>query len=65
MAWNVRGAFNKTSRVHMKNLVNNFKPSVLILMEIHGSYGTMQVFWEKLGFNSIGMMDGVGHRGGI
>ena len=60
MAWNVRGAFNKSSHVHMKNLVRGYNLTFLVIMKTHGVFESMRVFWGRLGFSPVSMVEVVG-----
>ena len=53
------------SRVHCKELVRKFQPTFFILVETHIGFETMKEFWERLGYYLVGIVDAVGHKGGI
>ena len=57
VAWNVRGAAGKASRCHLKSLVSKFKPSMLILMETHVNFSKLMMFWKRLGYDSVGIVE--------
>ena len=65
IAWNVRGAAGRSARCHLKNLIPRFKPSVMIVTETHAPFSKLKLFWRRLGFDPIGIVEAQGHRGGI
>ena len=65
MAWNVRGTTNQVAHCHFKSLVRKYHPSLLILLKTHAIFEKAKLFWRKLGYNAIGMVEAQGHSGGI
>ena len=65
IAWNVCGAFNKSSQVHLKNLIRSQCPSMMIILETHGSFNHVRIFWTRLGLFPMSVVDAQGHKGGI
>ncbi|XP_028109540.1 uncharacterized protein LOC114308198 [Camellia sinensis] len=65
LIWNCRGAGNKIFRRTLKELVQNYKPLILALMETKAELSAMGQFFNKLGFTASSHVDPVGRSGGI
>lgn len=61
IAWNCRGALKPSFQNHVRELVNNHNPAVLIIMEtrITGDRA------DKLPFDGVIHMDTIGSTGGL
>ena len=49
----------------MKELVRKFSPTLFIILETHIPFSSVSNFWDKLGFEAVGIMEANGHSGGI
>ena len=65
MCWNIRGAMNKDSCRHVRELICHFKPTFFIIMETHSLFSQSKKFWNDLGFFKVGISEVTGHGGGI
>ena len=65
IVWNIRGASNKLARVHCKELVRKFRPVFFIVVETHSPFQHLKLFWERLGYHFVGIVEAEGHKGGI
>ena len=63
IVWNIRGASNKLARVNCKELVRKFKPVIFIVVEIHCPFQHLKLFWERLGYHPIGIVEASRHKG--
>ena len=57
ISWNVSG--------HIKELVRRFSPSFFFLMETHVAFDRVKLFWTKLGYEAVKIIEAQGHSGGI
>lgn len=65
LSWNIMGVVNKIGRRHSRELVHNYKPGLVILMETHCSFYKAMRFWKWLGFEAYGIAEANGHAGGL
>lgn len=65
LSWNIRGAANKKSKIHLKNLIRKFKPTDIFLMETHVSFDKTESFWRSVGFKAVSVVEAHGQAGGL
>lgn len=65
LAWNIRGAASARGHRKVKDLLRSFSPSLFLLMETHCQFARSEGFWRSQGFEPCGVVEAVGHRGGI
>ncbi|MCH86112.1 RNA-directed DNA polymerase (Reverse transcriptase), partial [Trifolium medium] len=66
LSWKVRGALScRSSRRHVRDLVNSHHPSVFCLFETHGLFSKVERLWASLGYSAIFIQEARGHSGGI
>lgn len=65
MAWNIIGALNKFSKCHIKNLVAHYRPALMVVLETHVVFEKVKMFWKRLGYSPVGIVEAQGHMGGI
>jgi hypothetical protein len=65
LSWNVRGANNPKTKRYLKELINRYHPTLLIIMETHSPFVNMQRFWDHQGYSSVAVVDAQGHSGGL
>lgn len=65
LSWNIRGAMNLTGKRHARELVRKYKPSIVILVETHCSFGSVDRFWQRLGYEGAAISEAQGHSAGI
>lgn len=58
------GALNKTAQRHLKELIQKYHPSFLIVMETHGFYSRTTKFWNKVGYSKVEIVEARGQAGG-
>lgn len=65
LSWNVRGAYNKDAKRHIRDMIRRLHPSIFIIMETHIQYAWVQSFWESQGYKPIAIIEAIGHSGGL
>ncbi|KAI8017739.1 hypothetical protein LOK49_LG04G00158 [Camellia lanceoleosa] len=65
LVWNCRGAGNSAFKHNMRELINNHKPEILILMETKVPFSSMGNFFNNMGFTAATIVDPTGRAGGI
>lgn len=65
LSWNFRGVGVPSTVQSLKELCNNFKPSLLFLMETKSCNSRLTLLGKKLGFPSMWSVDVVGKSGGL
>lgn len=65
LCWNIRGAINVVGRRHTRELINKFRPSMVILVENHCAFSRAMKFWKKLGYDVGCCYEANGQSGGI
>lgn len=61
LSWNVRGAYNKDAKRHIRDMIRRLHPSIFIIMETHIQYAWVQSFWESQGYKPIAIIEAIGH----
>src|ERR1044072_792984 len=65
LSWNIRGAVNSTGKRVIKDMIRQWKPDVIILLETHCLFSRVAQFWRGQGFHLKFCQEVVGHSGGI
>lgn len=65
LSWNIRGAINLAGKRHVRELVRKHKLSIVILVETHCSFGSIERFWQGLGYEGTVISEAQGQSGGI
>lgn len=65
ISWNIRGAFSKTARRHVRDIVHLHHPSLFLVYETHGVFANVENLWLSLGYKLIFCQEARGHAGGI
>ena len=65
LLWNIRGAVNRRGKRRIKEIVRNQKPSLIILVETHTVFSSVDRFWNNLGYSLMACEEASGHAGGI
>ena len=65
LAWNIRGAVGVRGKRRVRELIRLHNPSIVILLETHTQYSTVENFWDGLGFRPIAIEEARGFSGGI
>ena len=65
ISWNVRGRQIRCLGCTVRSWYENFNQLFFILVETHIGFETMKEFWGRLGYYPVGIVDAVGHKGGI
>ncbi|XP_058733621.1 uncharacterized protein LOC131605261 [Vicia villosa] len=65
MFWNCRGAASKAFYRYCKQYIDNYKPSVFIVVETRCNPGKLKDPFKKLGFDAMEASDNIGFAGGI
>lgn len=65
LSWNIRGAVNLTGKRHSRELTRKYRPSMVIMMEIHCTFSRASNFWQGLGYEACGLYQNSGHAGGL
>lgn len=65
LSWNIRGAANAGVKRHFRGLLAWFRPILVFIMETHTQFGTVQKYWEGLGYKPVHIVEARGHAGGI
>lgn len=65
LSWNVRGASNKTAKMHIREVVRKYNPSFLLIIETHCQFNKMNQFWNNLGFIPVHIIEARGQAGGL
>ena len=63
--WNIRGAVNGRGKRRKKEIVRNLKPSLIILVETHSVFSTVERFWANLGYSLVACEEASGHASGL
>ena len=65
LSWNIRGAHNRNSRRHMKDLIRKHNPTFLAINETHVPFAKLFYFFTNNGFKPIQIVEAQGHYRGI
>lgn len=65
LSWNVRGASNDKAKRHIKELIKKHKPTMFFVLETHVLFEKVQLFWQKVGYYPMHVIEAQGHSGGI
>ena len=65
LVWNIRGAVGAKGKRYIRELVRLYNPSIVVLLETHSQFSTVEKFWDGLGFRSIAIEEARGFSGGI
>ncbi|XP_074287668.1 uncharacterized protein LOC141612819 [Silene latifolia] len=65
MVWNIQGTGSRNKISALKEVVKNFKPSVIALLETHKDGDHAEKIGKILGYNGHCRVDAVGFSGGI
>lgn len=65
LSWNIRGANNNNARRQMKEVIRNFHPSFLVILETHVQYASLSTFWMNNSYTPVHIVEANGHSGGI
>lgn len=65
LSWNIRGASSDKAKRHIKNLINKHRPSIIFIMETHILFEKVRVFWQRVGYFPIHIVEAQGHSGGL
>src|ERR1044072_402417 len=65
VTWNIRGAVNPTAKRVVKDLLRQWKPDVIVLVETHCVFSRVQQFWKGQGYKAMFISEAIGHCGGI
>lgn len=65
ISWNIKGAFGRLKKWHVREVVRQHQPSLFFAYETHGPFARVDQFWSSLGFSLIFSQEARGHSGGI
>lgn len=65
LSWSIRGAINLVGKHHIRELVRKYRPSIVILVETHCPFGSVERFWNTLGYEGSVISEAQGQSGGI
>lgn len=65
IAWNIRGGVGVRGRRRVKDLIQNFHPSLFAICETHCKFERVANFWQQQGYELIHEVEAMGHRGGL
>lgn len=65
LSWNIRGASNPRAQRHLKEMLGRMHPSIIILMETHTVFDNTKIFWERVGYAPVAIVEAQGHSGGL
>lgn len=65
LSWNIRGAASDGTKRHPSEYVKQFNPSMVLLLETHVQFAKVPLFWERLGYSVMHVVEARGHSGGI
>lgn len=46
-------------------MIRRYRPTILIIMETHTTFISTKVFWDRVGYSPIHIVEAQGHSGGI
>jgi exonuclease III len=61
LSWNVRGANNPKTKRYLKELMNKYHPTFLVIMETHSAFENMKFFFEYHGYRKVAIVEAQGH----
>ena len=64
IAWNCRGAGKASFQNHVRELVNNHNPAILIIMETRVGGERAREITSRLPFDGVILTDTIGYSGG-
>lgn len=65
ISWNIRGAFSRETKRHVRDLVKSHHPSLFCVCETHIPFSRVDRFWLSLGYNPLFLQEARGHSGGL
>lgn len=65
LSWNVRGASNDKAKRHIKELIKKHNPSLFFIMETHVLFDKVKLFWQRMGYSPVHVVEAQGHSGGL
>ncbi|CAL0324582.1 unnamed protein product [Lupinus luteus] len=65
LSWNVRGALGEAGQLFIKDIVGYKKPDIVILVETRCQFSRARYFWQRMGYDPIGVEEARGFSGGI
>lgn len=65
LAWNIRGASNRDTKHHVRDLVKSHQPSLFCVCETHVLFNRVERFWSSLGYKPLFLQEASGHSGGL
>lgn len=65
LAWNCRGLANSQTVRFLKELNNQYRPSIIFLSETLVKKGRVEFIRKQLGFGECFAVDAHGHGGGV
>lgn len=55
ICWNIRGAISLDGKRYTRELVKKYKPSLVILVETHCTFSSVEKSWQNLGYEISGL----------
>lgn len=65
LSWNIRGAFGRSTKRHVRDIINTHHPSLFLVYETHGPFAKAEKMWGVLGYKPVFIEEARGHSGGI
>lgn len=65
LSWNIWGALNNKAKRHLIEIIQKSSPTILIIMETHGAFDKTLLFWRKVGYSKVVVVEARGQFGGI
>lgn len=65
LSWNIRGAFGRNKRRHVRDIVSQYHPSLFLVYETHVQFAKVDKFWHSLGYKLLFIQEARGYCGGI
>ncbi|CAL0314033.1 unnamed protein product [Lupinus luteus] len=64
-SWNVRGALGEAGQLFIKDIVGYKKSDIVIIVETRCQFSRARYFWQRMGYDPIGVEEARGFNGGI
>lgn len=52
-SWNIRGAFGRSRKRHVRDIIQLHHPSLLLLFETRGPFVKSEPLWNSLGYKLL------------